>query len=307
MNTQPAVEVLTAREVPLGGPRAMLVRRTLPQRHRSLIGAWCFIDHYGPQDVSVSAGMDVAPHPHTGLATVSWLFAGEIEHRDSDGVHAMVRPGELNLMTAGAGICHSEVSTGTTTILHGAQLWLALPDAVRNGPRRFDHHVPQPVSVRGASLRVFLGELAGSVSPVPTVTPLLGAEVVIDPQATVSLPVDPGFEHGVLVDKGAATIGETMLSAGDLAYQGVGATAVSIANTGSTPLRCLLLGGTPFAEPIIMWWNFIGRTHEEIVEYRAQWQDRTERFGTVNGYVGERAWIPAPTLPGTRLRPRHHP
>ncbi|MBT0567007.1 pirin family protein [Williamsia sp. CHRR-6] len=285
----------------------MLVRRTLPQRHRSLIGAWCFIDHYGPQDVSVSAGMDVAPHPHTGLATVSWLFAGEIEHRDSDGVHAMVRPGELNLMTAGAGICHSEVSTGTTTILHGAQLWLALPDAVRNGPRRFDHHVPQPVSVRGASLRVFLGELAGSVSPVPTVTPLLGAEVVIDPQATVSLPVDPGFEHGVLVDKGAATIGETMLSAGDLAYQGVGATAVSIANTGSTPLRCLLLGGTPFAEPIIMWWNFIGRTHEEIVEYRAQWQDRTERFGTVNGYVGERAWIPAPTLPGTRLRPRHHP
>ena len=110
-----AVEVMTPREVPLGGPRAMHVRRTLPQRHRSLIGAWCFLDHYGPDEVADTGGMSVAPHPHTGLQTVSWLFTGEVEHRDSAGHHAMVRPGELNLMTAGRGISHSEVSPPSTT------------------------------------------------------------------------------------------------------------------------------------------------------------------------------------------------
>lgn len=97
----------------------MTVLRTLPQAQRSLIGAWCFADHYGPDDIGQTGGMDVAPHPHTGLQTVSWLFTGEIEHRDSSGVHAMVRPGELNLMTGGRGICHSEVSTAQTTTLHG--------------------------------------------------------------------------------------------------------------------------------------------------------------------------------------------
>ena len=109
--SQNAVQVITAREVPLGGLRAMTVRRTLPSRERAFVGAWCFADHYGPDDVSATGGMDVAPHPHTGLQTVSWLFSGEIEHRDSAGVHALVEAGQMNLMTAGAGICHSEVST----------------------------------------------------------------------------------------------------------------------------------------------------------------------------------------------------
>src|ERR1700712_1639289 len=138
----PGVEVITAREVPLGGPRAMSVRRTLPQRQRSLVGAWCFADHYGPDDVADGGGMDVPPHPHTGLQTVSWLFAGEVEHRDSGGGHARVRPGELNLMPAGRGVAHSEVSTPDTTTLHGVQLWVALPDAARDVERGFDHHVP---------------------------------------------------------------------------------------------------------------------------------------------------------------------
>src|SRR5699024_1067317 len=175
------VEVLTSREVPHGGPRAMTVRRTLPQRARTMIGAWCFVDHYGPDDVSVTGGMDVAPHPHTGLQTVSWLFTGEIEHRDSLGKHAMVRPGEVNLMTGGRGICHSEVSTPATTVLHGVQLWVALPEEHRQAPRDFRHHVPEPVRRDGAELRVFLGSLAGEVSPVPTFTPLLGAEIILDP------------------------------------------------------------------------------------------------------------------------------
>lgn len=105
------VEIITFREVPLGGPRSMTVHRTLPQRQRSTIGAWCFVDHYGPDDVSTTGGMDVAPHPHTGLQTVSWLFQGEITHHDSADNHAVVKPGEANFMTAGSGICHSEVST----------------------------------------------------------------------------------------------------------------------------------------------------------------------------------------------------
>ncbi|MFE5586521.1 pirin family protein [Kitasatospora sp. NPDC056531] len=172
----PQVEVLTARDVPLGGPRAMTVRRTLPHRSRRMIGAWCFVDHYGPDDVARTGGMDVAPHPHTGLQTVSWLFTGEIEHRDSLGVHAFVRPGELNLMTSGHGICHSEVSTPATTVLHGVQLWVALPDEHRHTARDFHHHVPRPVPLDGGEARVLLGTLAGDTSPVPTFTPLLGAE-----------------------------------------------------------------------------------------------------------------------------------
>jgi len=121
--------------------------------------------------------MDVPPHPHTGLQTAGWLFQGEIEHRDSGGVHQLVRPGALNLMTAGADICHSEVSTAATTVLHGVQLWVALPDAARHGPREFEHHVPDPFSRGGSTLRVFLGELAGKRSPVHTFTPLLGAQL----------------------------------------------------------------------------------------------------------------------------------
>jgi len=161
------MEVLTPRDVPLGGLRAMTVRRTLPQRQRSLIGAWCFLDHYGPDEVDRSGeGMVVPPHPHTGLQTVSWLFTGEIEHRDSAGHHAYVRPGELNLMTAGRGISHSEYSTPGTTTLHGAQLWLALPDGDRQVEPTFEHFAPEPVAGEGWEARVFIGSLLGSTSPV---------------------------------------------------------------------------------------------------------------------------------------------
>ena len=176
-----SVEIMTPREVPLGGLRAMTVRRTLPQRQRSLIGAWCFVDHYGPDPVDDTGGMNVAPHPHTGLQTVSWLFEGEIEHRDSAGNHAMVRPGQVNLMTAGRGISHSEISTPGTRTLHGAQLWVALPDADRHADPDFAHHEPPRLTGDGWSARVFLGSLLGDTSPVSTYTPLLGAEILLDP------------------------------------------------------------------------------------------------------------------------------
>ncbi|WP_018335147.1 pirin family protein [Actinomycetospora chiangmaiensis] len=302
------VEILTPREVPLGGPRAMTVRRTLPQRRRSLIGAWCFLDHYGPDDVAVSGGMDVAPHPHTGLATVSWLFTGEVEHRDSHGVHAIVRPGELNLMTGGHGVCHSEVSTPDTTVLHGAQLWLALPDAHRDTPRAFAHHAPDAVDLMGVTLRVFLGELAGVTSPVETFSPLLGAELLLEPHASVGLDLDPTFEHGVLVDTGRLGVNGHPVAAAELAYLAPGRERLDLTNPGDEPARILLLGGTPFGEQIVMWWNFVGRSHDEIAAFRAAWEDDPEsRYGHVVGYVGRdggTARLHAPALPNATIRPR---
>ncbi|MBT3149443.1 pirin family protein [Streptomyces sp. CHD11] len=294
-------EVLIARDVPLGGPRAMRVRRTLPQRARSLIGAWCFADHYGPDDVTVRGGMDVAPHPHTGLQTVSWLFSGEIEHRDSLGSHAHVRPGELNLMTGGHGISHSEVSTPGTTLLHGVQLWVALPDEHRFAERDFQHYVPEPLPLDGGEARVFLGSLAGDTSPVRTFTPLLGAELSVAPGAETVLAVDPAFEHGVLVDAGDILAGGTAVRPAELGYLAPGRTSLTLTNRGSEPARLVLLGGPPFGEEIVMWWNFIGRSHDDIVQAREDWMTGT-RFGEVQGYDG--APLPAPELPNAPLKPR---
>ncbi|MFE9557826.1 pirin family protein [Streptomyces sp. NPDC006703] len=307
--TRPAqvarVDVLSPRDVPLGGPRAMTVRRTLPQRARTLIGAWCFADHFGPDDVSDTGGMDVAPHPHTGLQTVSWLFSGEIEHRDSLGSHAFVRPGELNLMTGGHGISHSEVSTLRTTVLHGVQLWVALPGEHRDAERDFQHYAPEPVRADGAEIRVFLGALGGAVSPVPTFTPLLGAEVVLEPRAALTLPVNPRFEHGVLVDRGDVRVADTPLRTAELGYVHRGTDALTLSNESDETARVVLLGGTPFEEEIVMWWNFIGRSHEDIVQARADWQNRSDRFGAVDGYPGER--LAAPVLPNAVIPPRGNP
>ena len=301
------VQVITSREVPLGGPRAMSVRRTLPQRQRSLIGAWCFVDHYGPDDVAGTGGMDVPPHPHTGLQTVSWLFTGEVEHRDTSGVHALVRPGELNLMTAGHGIAHSEVSTSATSRLHGVQLWVALPEDARDTARGFSHHVPDRVSMPGGTVQVFLGSLADQTSPVGTFSPLLGAEVGLEAGGSLTVEVEPGFEHGVLVDVGPVCLGDTELSRAEIGYVGAGARQLVLTNPADRPARVVLLGGEPFEESIVMWWNFVGRNHEEIVEFRRAWEQETDRFGRVDGYVGETQRIPAPMLPNSRLKPRLAP
>lgn len=330
-----AVEVLEPRAVPLGGLRAMTVRRTLPQRQRSLIGAWCFLDHYGPDEVASTGGMNVPAHPHTGLQTASWLFTGEIEHRDSSGVHAVVRPGELNLMTAGSGISHSERSTPGTTVLHGAQLWIALPEASRHGERRFDHYAPPVRTGEGWIASVFLGSLLGETSPVPAHTPLVGAELTLGPGTVLELAVDPTHEHGVLVDRGAvhldrggagiidgaadaaADIGSAAegpagaaLAVGELGFSPVGAGTIRL-SAGDCGARLLLIGGEPFPERIVMWWNFVGRSHEEVERSRADWQrtiDGTAQgdpFGLPDGEPEPP--LPAPVLPLTRLVPRVQP
>ena len=314
------VEVITPREVPLGGPRAMTVRRTLPARSRSLIGAWCFLDHYGPDQVSETGGMFVPPHPHIGLQTVSWLFTGEIEHRDSTGVSAMVRAGEFNLMTGGRGISHSEVSLPGTEVLHGVQLWVALPAEARAVDPDFEHYVPTPVTGEGWEARVFLGSLLGDTSPVTSHTPLLGAELRLAAGATVSLDVDAAYEHGVLLDAGVLAVTaenctEHPVGSGALLYLGTGQKRIVL--RAETEARVVLLGGPPFGEEILMWWNFIGRSQEEIVAARDEWQAQITRDGqvvddstTVNpgrfGVVTDQHLppIPAPVMPNVRLRPR---
>lgn len=289
----------------------MTVHRTLPQRQRSLIGAWCFADHYGPDDVSHTGGMDVAPHPHTGLQTVSWLFEGDITHHDSGENHAVVKPGEVNLMTAGAGICHSEVSTQSTTTLHGVQLWTVLPDSARNGERRFDHYAPEFVELDGARALVFMGSLFGETSPIPTFTPLVGAEIRLDAGAELTIDVDPAFEHGLIVDAGPVHLEGTTVNPRELAYTGVGETSLSVKNPGDSPARVVLIGGEPFTEDVVMWWNFIGRTHEEVAGYREEWENHSQRFGETRGYISHDAdglaRLPAPAFPKSRLKPRVNP
>lgn len=306
--TTSGVEVLEPREVPLGGPRALLVRRTLPQRKRSLIGAWCFVDSYGPTPTPRAGTMDTPPHPHTGLQTVSWLYEGEIEHRDSTGAHQLIAPGQVNLMTAGRGIQHSEVSTTAATALHGVQLWTALPDAARGDQPFFEHHVADVVQLGDATLRVFVGSWLGVTSPVTAYTPLVAAQLDLPAGASVTLPADAGFEYGLVVDHEPALLQGVEVPAHHLGVVPTGSDALRIEATAG-PLRVLVIGGAPFGEPIVMWWNFVGRTHDEIVAWRAQWQgeviadaDPAGRFGHVVGYDGSA--LPAPELPNVRLRPR---
>ena len=298
--------ILEPRDVPLGGPRAMTVRRTLPQRRRSLIGPWCFVDHYGPDPVATVGGMSVPPHPHTGLQTVSWLFQGEIEHRDSVGSHAMVRAGELNLMTAGRGIQHSEVSTESTTVLHGAQLWVALPEGSRAIAPFFEHYIPAPVPFGEATLRVFLGSVGGVTSPATAFSPIVGAQIDLPGGASLELPVEAVFEHGLLLDQGSVAIEGVDLPLRHLAFREVGATSILLV-AGDEGARLLLIGGAPFGESIVMWWNFIGRSHDEIVQFRNEWQLDVIASGNPDGPFGHIAQgpaLPAPELPAVRLKPR---
>jgi hypothetical protein len=303
-------ELLLAREVPLGGPRAMLVRRALPNKDRRMVGAWCFADAYGPDDVSRAEGMQVPPHPHTGLQTVSWLVAGEVLHRDSLGSEQLVRPGALNLMTAGHGIAHSEVSPADhSPTLHGAQLWVALPDADRHREPAFESHANLPrVLVEGGAVTVLVGTVGGETSPATTYSPLVGAELAISVAASMRLTLESAFEHAVLALSDGVQVDGTSVETGAMLYLPQGCRSVEV-TAGSQAATALLLGGEPFDEELVMWWNFVGRTHDDIAEARKAWQverelspgDRT-RFGFVDGHDG--FTLPAPELPGVDLKPR---
>ncbi|WP_285240686.1 pirin family protein [Pseudarthrobacter sp. MEB009] len=311
----PCLQLWPEREVPLGGVRAMNVRRTLPQRGLPTIGAWCFLDSFGPDRTAMS----VLPHPHIGLQTVTWPLAGTIRHRDSVGSDVVVRPGELNIMTAGHGVSHSEFAVlpdggGELPLQRGLQLWVALPDAERHRRPAFEQHrnLPQALAP-GYTATVFVGELAGVASPATMFSPIVGADVVCEGASV--LPLDPGFEHGILVLDGGLTVDGQDIPPGPLGYLGAGRSDLHLTALPGT--RFLLIGGEPFGEELLMWWNFVGRTHDEVEQARDEWEaqaaladseNAAARYGLVPGHGpdagAESGRIPAPPMPGVRLTPR---
>jgi quercetin 2,3-dioxygenase len=273
----PEVEVLPSRDATVGG---MGVRRALPKRQRRTVGAWCFADHFGP--AGPPASMQVGPHPHIGLQTVTWLVEGEVLHRDSLGSEQLIRPGQLNLMTAGHGVSHAEESPDghDDGALHGIQLWVAQPAATRDGLPAFEHHPELPqVGVGAGRATVLVGQVGDARSPARTDTPLVGAEL-LSPGGRSEVPLDAGFEHALVVLEGTVSVGATAISPGVLAYLGEGRDSLVLDAAG--PARAVLLGGEPFGERVVMSWNFVGRSRDEVDRAAIDWNARHERFGTVD-------------------------
>ncbi|MFF9425017.1 pirin family protein [Streptomyces sp. NPDC014746] len=296
---EPVRELLSPRRVQLG--ESTEVRRLLPNLGRRMIGAWAFVDHYGPDDIADEPGMQVPPHPHMGLQTVSWLHEGEVLHRDSTGSLQTVRPRELGLMTSGRAISHSEESPRPhARLLHGAQLWVALPDAHRYVEPHFEHHADLPrVTAPGLTATVILGSLDGAASPGTTYSPLVGADLALAAGTETALPLEPDFEYAVLAMSGEAEVDGVPVLPGSMLYLGCGRTELPLRAVSDAGL--MLLGGEPFEEEIVMWWNFVGRTDEEIREAREDWMT-SDRFGEVKGYDGGR--LDAPEVPATQLKAR---
>ncbi|MGW6208832.1 pirin family protein [Streptomyces sp. NPDC055089] len=296
---EPVRELLTPRHVRLG--ESTEVRRLLPNLGRRMVGAWAFVDHYGPDDIADEPGMQVPPHPHMGLQTVSWLHEGEVLHRDSLGSLETIRPRELGLMTSGRAISHSEESPRPHgALLHGAQLWVALPDAHRTVEPHFQHHKDLPaVTAPGLTATVILGTLDDATSPGTAYTPIVGADLALSGGAEARLPLDPDFEYAVLSMSGEAEVDGVPVLPGSMLYLGCGRTELPLRAVSDAGL--MLLGGEPFDEEIIMWWNFVGRTQEEITQAREDWMNG-DRFGAVRGYDG--GPLAAPALPGVPLKPR---
>ncbi len=289
-------------------PLAGEVLRLLPHRERRMVGAWCFVDLYGPRPVAVGDGdaMHVAPHPHTGLQTVSWLVAGEVTHRDSLGTTAQVVPGRVAVMTAGEGIAHAEDVVPAAEVdgmLHGAQLWVALPDAERHGARDFVLHEPAPfLEADGVLARVFMGSLGAVTAGAQAFTPLVGAELTPHGEGTARLPLEPAYEHVLVPLSGSVIVEGTTAGHGQAMYLGVDRSALALEL--SPDARVLLLGGEPFPEEIVMWWNFVARNHEEIERARERWNAGGDaRFGEVTHYPTDER-LSAPPLPNVRLQPR---
>jgi redox-sensitive bicupin YhaK (pirin superfamily) len=290
------LEVTEARTARVGD---ITVRRMLPLRLRRSVGPWCFIDHYGPMDVDGVTGMKVPPHPHIGLQTVTWLLSGNVLHRDSLGSEQLIRPGQLNLMTAGRGIAHAEESPARREpTLHGVQLWVALPDARRQVDPAFEHHGELPAtSLGGFAITVLTGELAGVASPATAFSPIVGAELAAPGRpASCLLPLRPDFEHVVFVVSGQASANGVRLEPGHLLYSPAGRHEIAVAAPAGSAL--MVLGGEPLGEPLLMWWNFVARTPEEISAATAAW--RSGEFGSVGGYQGDP--LPAPPLDVARLK-----
>jgi redox-sensitive bicupin YhaK (pirin superfamily) len=279
------VEITPSRESVVG---SMRVRRALPRVGRRTVGAWCFADHMGPELVTETRGLDIGPHPHTGLHTVTWLVAGEVLHRDSLGSEQVIRPGQLNLMTAGAGVAHSEEATGAYRgRLQGVQLWVAQPESSRHGPPAFEHHAELPrVRLGRSEATILLGTFADRTSPARADTPLVGVDAVLQVGA-LEWPLESSFEHALLILEGAIDLEGQRVEAGHLAYLGLGRQALAFWASG--PARLLLLGGATMDGPRHIWWNLVSSSREQIEQAKTDWA--AGRFPKV---PGETEFIPLP-------------
>ncbi len=280
------------------------VRRVLPRRRLRTIGAWCFADHMGPAEVTETAGLDVGPHPHTGLQTVTWLMEGAVLHRDSLGSEQLIRPGQVNLMTAGRGVVHAEENSGTYRgTLQGMQLWVAQPDDVRHGDPGFEHHAQLPVvEWDGASATLIAGTYLGATSPAAFATELLGMQVTVQPGVT-TFPLRPDFEHAIIALDGPLLVGNeptaprTAANPGQIAALAPGPCEIDV--EAREPTRLMVLGGVPFPEPVFMWWNFVARNADEVSTFYADWRDHGQRFADVDSTLVR---IPAPPPPWEPIR-----
>lgn len=291
------VEVYDARVGSLGD--GLEIRRALPLKERRLIGPWCFLDHFGPAVIKADdAGMKVRAHPHIGLQTVTWLVDGTIHHKDSLGSAQDIRPGQLNIMTAGAGIAHAELTRPGTLragdAMHGAQLWVALPRDKSQMAPAFEHHARLPsFDEGGMCVTVLTGEYDRERSPATVHSPMVGLDVIITGAGDRRIPLDRAAEHGVMVMEGQIVANGVTLVPGKLGYFGTGCDHLRLQSQG--PARLLVIGGEPFGEEVLIWWNFVARSRDEIVEARRDWEAQSERFGKVPD-VDPDEWLHAPAV-----------
>lgn len=272
------IEIIESREAQVAELR---VRRALPTKGRRTVGAWCFVDHMGPMALSPDRSIDVAPHPHMGLQTVTWLFSGEFLHRDSLGTEQLIRAGQLNLMTSGHGIAHSEENPGLRSgEMHGMQLWIAQPSLTRDGGSEFEHFDQLPVlETTNLTATVLVGSFGELRSTARRDSELVGVELDLHAgDATVEL--NPDFEYAIVVANGSVLVDEFVVEPGVLAYLGAGRDECRFGATRAS--RAILIGGAPFDERLFMWWNFVARTQDEIADAWRAWSTADERFGRVD-------------------------
>ncbi|MCU0894576.1 MAG: pirin family protein [Rhodospirillales bacterium] len=264
------------------------IRRILPSSRRRMVGPFIFLDHIGPVALPPRRGLDVAPHPHIGLSTVTYLFEGELIHRDSLGCVQSIRPGAVNWMTAGRGIVHSERSSVEDRRigprLHGVQAWVALPASDAEAEPSFHHHPGDdlPLIDRNGSAiaRLIAGEAFGEASPVATASPLFYLDAIVAPGGQVPVP-DGYSERAIYLVAGSLSVAGNALEEGDLLILGEGEEADIRARSHS---RVMVLGGEPFEEPRHIWWNFVATTRERIEQAKDDW--RSGRFPQVPGEFG---------------------
>jgi hypothetical protein len=287
------IEVREGRSATVG---ATTVTRILPTKGRRTIGPWCFVDLILPPDFEDPHPLEIGPHPHTGLATVTWLLEGSALHSDSLGTEQPIHPGQLNLMTAGRGIAHAEL--GTTTGIHGIQLWLAQPEPTRQGESRFQHVAELPVAeFATAEAAVMVGSLDGVQSPAVVDTAMVGADIRAR-RGLLELPTQPHFEYGVVPLDRRLKVGDDIVEPGWLALVPPTGEAVRV-EIADQAARFLFLGGESLGEPIEMWWNFVARSKEEITAAWRAWQAHDEDwFGPVPSHLSRieaprPPWVPA--------------